>query len=437
MNLKTSNRQQSGSALIITLAIAGAIGFALASYLFLVSSQNGSVVRSMAWNSAMPMIEAGIEEALTHIHTDGVTNLSRNGWMAVRDYKMGELELDGTYYIKYRKTGDGYYATAISQASPPVIFSAGYARVPMQKEKFLPPRIVRVRTRRDSMFPMGMVAKGRVDLNGNNVRSDSFDSTDPSKSTGGLYDPAKFNDQGDVASNSGITGIFNQGNADIYGHIGTGPGGSVTLGPNGAAGSKAWIDAGNNGIQAGYFNDDMNVSFPDVALPFTSGYSTPAGNPVTINSSGNYQISSITKSLVVKSNVQAVLIVTSTIKISGQDAIIIEPGASLKLYMDGASASIAGKGVANASGNAANFSYYGTTNNTSITFSGNGEFAGTIYAPQADFKLNGGGAGVQDFIGASVTGTVTMNGSFNFHYDENLGRTGPDRGFVITSWNEI
>jgi hypothetical protein len=30
-----------------------------------------------------------------------------------------------------------------------------------------------------------------------------------------------------------------------------------------------------------------------------------------------------------------------------------------------------------------------------------------------------------------------MNGHFNFHYDENLGRSGPLRGFIATSWDEI
>ena len=36
-----------------------------------------------------------------------------------------------------------------------------------------------------------------------------------------------------------------------------------------------------------------------------------------------------------------------------------------------------------------------------------------------------------------MTKTVTMNGHFNFHYDEILGRTGPSRGYYITSWVEL
>jgi len=36
-----------------------------------------------------------------------------------------------------------------------------------------------------------------------------------------------------------------------------------------------------------------------------------------------------------------------------------------------------------------------------------------------------------------VVKTVTMNGKFNFHYDENLKRVGPVSGFSVTSWKEL
>ena len=49
----------------------------------------------------------------------------------------------------------------------------------------------------------------------------------------------------------------------------------------------------------------------------------------------------------------------------------------------------------------------------------------------------GGGAQVYDFVGASVTRSVTLNGHYNFHYDEQLEKSGPMRVLVVTSWNEI
>jgi hypothetical protein len=36
-----------------------------------------------------------------------------------------------------------------------------------------------------------------------------------------------------------------------------------------------------------------------------------------------------------------------------------------------------------------------------------------------------------------VTSTVFMNGHFNFHYDEDLARRGPQNLFVVTAWNEV
>jgi hypothetical protein len=235
------------------------------------------------------------------------------------------------------------------------------------------------------------------------------------------------------------------GNADIYGHVSTGPGGSVSVGNNGAVGDEAWHTGGYTGIQPGYSSDDMNVDFPDVEAPFNGGAYTPGpgvheGLTYTYKlDSLNYQLSTLsmnsTKKMIVTGD--AVLYITGNISLSGQAQIEIAPGGSLKLYVAGASASLGGNGVINHTGNAANFFYYGLPSNTSLSMSGNGEFVGVIYAPYADFHLSGAGSGDSDFIGASITKTVTMNGHFKFHYDENLRRIGPNRGSIVRSWDEM
>ena len=46
------------------------------------------------------------------------------------------------------------------------------------------------------------------------------------------------------------------------------------------------------------------------------------------------------------------------------------------------------------------------------------------------------GANTNLWAPASISKTVTMNGKFNFHYDENLRRIGPGKGFVPTRWTE-
>ena len=73
-------------------------------------------------------------------------------------------------------------------------------------------------------------------MNGNDIYTDSFDSTDPSKSTGGLYDYAKRQTKGNVATNSTLSNSLTIGNADIYGEVATGAGGTVKMGKNGSVG---------------------------------------------------------------------------------------------------------------------------------------------------------------------------------------------------------
>ena len=188
----------------------------------------------------------------------------------------------------------------------------------------------------------------------------------------------------------------------------------------------------------------VNVDFQDVKAPFSGGYFTPSSGKVNgvnydyVLASGNYQMASLSMSgktsLYVSAD--AVLYVTGNFSMAGQSSIELASGATLKLYVGGPSGAIGGNGIIN-NGKSALFNYYGLPGNTSLSFAGNAAFTGTIYAPNADFALNGGGNNTYDFVGASVTKTATLNGHFNFHYDEALGVGGPARNFVVTSWNEM
>jgi len=295
-----------------------------------------------------------------------------------------------------------------------------------------------VNTIDEGLFARGLVAKREIILKGNNVLVDSFDSRDPAYSTAGQYDPAKRKDNGHVATNLGIINALSTGNANIFGTVATGPGGSVGIGPKGSVGDLAWQAAGSGGIQPGKSKDDMNVSFPDVVAP-TGGIFLPpsAGSPFAINSSGTYTISGFNATLTIGTNAHVNLLVTQDINLTGSDQIVIGPGGSLNLYMQGKAAKIAGNGVANFGGSATNFVYWGLPSNESLTINGNGSLTGIIYAPEADLTLNGGGGSVEDVTGASVSGTATLNGNFQFHYDEMLGDLFKDRPFIVTAWNEL
>src|SRR2546430_5246073 len=121
MKINTNVRPHA-SAMILTLLTATIVGISLASYFSFVSHQNLSVARSLAWNGTVPVMEAGVEEALTQIYYNGFTNLSANSWT---------LAGDGLYH-KTRSFGGGTYCEiAIQPVDPPVIYSTGYTPAPL------------------------------------------------------------------------------------------------------------------------------------------------------------------------------------------------------------------------------------------------------------------------------------------------------------------
>jgi len=452
------SNQNQGSALVLTVIIVALTGLMLASYLQMVKSQNYNTVRSQAWNSAVPVIEAGLEDALTHmnIHTNA---LDVDGW-----------QRSGSVYWIERLVADGKYFVTISNWNPnttnnvPIVESRGFVTMPylvastpgpflafggtgtntVTTQKYLG-RGVRMRAKQDRIFTKGLVAQGNIDMNGNNIKSDSFDSTDPNYNTNGRYDPNKIRDGGDIATNSGFTNSLNVGNADIMGKVSTGPGGSISIGPQGQVGSKAWFANSNKGVEPGWSKDDMNVTFPDVKNAPTGGVPPISGTNISgvaykyYMPGGTYKLDSINMSgsdvMQISGNV--VLYVSGNVNISGNAFIDIAPGASLTIFVAGSTTSIGGNGVVNETGSALNFTYWGLPSNTSIDVGGNGGFVGAIYAPEADLKLHGGGNSTTDFVGGAVTKTATLYGHFNFHYDEALKKLGPFKGYVASSWDEM
>src|SRR5438552_18993127 len=62
---------------------------------------------------------------------------------------------------------------------------------------------------------------GVVDLTNQNIVVDSYDSSDPNKSTNGLYDSAKRQENGDIATDGQL---IEAGNAQIFGDVATNAG---------------------------------------------------------------------------------------------------------------------------------------------------------------------------------------------------------------------
>ncbi len=139
------------------------------------------------------------------------------------------------------------------------------------------------------------------------------------------------------------------------------------------------------------------------------------------------------------------LVLPDGLNMASHDSITIANGGSLVAFVGGTSLSLSGNssgnisdgGVINMQGYPANFAVYAASTVTSVSFSGNGQFSGVLVAPNADATMNGGGKYDNDFEGALVVNSVTMNGHFKFHYDEALSKAPILGRLLITSWDEI
>jgi hypothetical protein len=440
-----------GSALVITLLTCTIIASLLGSYLYLSGNQHLSVVRSQNWHQAMVVAEGGVEEAMALLNS----GVQAPGFGIFPWTSAGSGVFKNDTNRPACKFGDSYYQVFITNGfagANPVIVSRGFVPGPIGKP--LLTRVVRVETRPRPTFPVKgpMIVLQTYNANGNNVNTDSFDSTK------GAYNPLTAGTNGDVVSLTTNANSIIIGNGKLHGSVRTPPGGvqgvTATIGSNGSVGDSSWVDGGSKGFQTGHFQDDFTLAeFPDATLPNVSAWFSPVAGKApdgleydNLLTSGNYSIGTLSGSVYVgQSNV--VLYVTGSINISSSGStkkgdaapqIYIAPGASLTLYMGGATANISGNGIVNATGNAKSFAYYGLPSNTALNITGNGAFYGTIYAPQADFNLKGSGkSSIDDFTGASITKTTTMTGNFNFHYDESLASLTTLGGYDAILWEEL
>lgn len=105
--------------------------------------------------------------------------------------------------------------------------------------------------------------------------------------------PEAPGDDGDVISTDGTPGVISIGNGNIYGTVVTGPGGTVSVGPDGGIGTHAWLST-NSGVEPGYVSDTGNFGFPTVTLPYTNGPGLPSGGTYVVKVGTN--ILSVTNS---------------------------------------------------------------------------------------------------------------------------------------------
>jgi len=418
-------RGEQGGVLVSTFVATFVVGLVLTGYMTMVGSSHRDSVRSETWNAAISVAESGLEEALAHLQKNFPANLLSQGWT-----------LDGTNVVRKRKIGDSYYKVSISANPSPVVVSSGHAA--WKSDSHFIERSILLQTSVTGLVTKAFATKYDIKLNGNDVRSDSYDSTDPLHSdANGQYDPNKTSDNGDISTNLGTLGALNAGNANIKGRVATGPDGSVTLGPNTVVGSSAWHSSGTSGAEPGWVSDDANVVMPSVESPSLGGAYFPGTatvngtnyNHVMVN--GKYVVNRLSGSILVSGDVE--LVVTEQLSIGAKDIVRILPGSSLKMYVAAPRASFNGQALANDSGRAENFVYLGLPSNTQLSLTGGSTFYGVVYAPDTDLHFTGGGS----IFGAVVGRSADLSGNVNFHFDESLRDSKSLVRIIILGWDEV
>jgi hypothetical protein len=411
--MKTQKSREAGNTLLAVMVLIGIIVLALGTYLALASQESRTVKRSLCWNAALPMAEAGIEEALSQLYKN-TTNFAADGWT--------------TNQIKQRSLTNGYYTVKFSGRSGGTVTIISTGLVHFADDIYIS-RTVRVvaLTSKDFKFPGLMASK--ILLSGD-LRADSYDSSDPLASTDGFYDPAKAGDSVLIATTG--SGFAMSGNSFVKGYVAAGAAGTVTASGSASVGDMKW---NRKGIQPGHFTNNFTMSTPSVVVPFDSA-DPPGADMVNgtgydyVLEGGDYMAANLDSSAYGKTMIvteSSTLYVTGTIDLT---KIVFAPGVHLDLYVGGPTISFAPVVIG---ATAPDFTVFALPSCSSFSLNNGTVFTGLIYAPDTVLAANGHA----QISGAIVGKSFSCNGTFDFHYDLAFNKPKNQPPVKVLSWAEL
>jgi hypothetical protein len=355
-----------------------------------------------------------------------------NGWQYYRIRTLGTIPLTGPPRVGYNKQDNELRKLTLrSQRFIDTLFTSETSapHAARRIEAIVQPL---------SAFSQAILAVGTLDLNNQNIVVDSYDSRDPAKSTNGLYDPLKRQQDGDIATDGSI---LDASGAHVYGDVSTNSGTATGV-------------ANVTGVQRTDFYQapipigapawpSINPSPSTVTTTTTLTALPTKGAPLA-----SYVLSAITLSgtqnLTLAGNPDGIsqtyieIYVTGNISTTGNAQITVAPGVSATIYFKG-NVDIAGNGMINSNNQPGDLLLYGVNPDPGVTphvnLGGNGQITAAVYAPGDDVTINGGGNSGHVF-GSVVGKTVTMTGVTNLHYDEALSSGGLTNNYKIVSWFE-
>jgi hypothetical protein len=422
-----------GSALMAAAVAACILGIMVTGFLAWVTNEYRLAQRSNGWTESLFLAEAGLElgcAELNYPYLQGSSAFSTaDGWSAdgVGAY---QKSVTGFKDSSGKTVGDFSVIVSGLNGANPMIQGSGTAT---QSQGPATSRAVQIWLKKRGSFPYALAAKEQITMNGG-AYVDSFDSSDSAKSTGSTYDPAKQQANAIVASMSTSPALQL---TTVYGTASTTASGGLSLsgsiGPTLDPLLRATTVVGAE--TQGWVTHDLNLTIPDVTLPsgLNNAYHLGTITSAQTISSGDWQADSVDckNSILITGHVR--LYVRGDFTTTGQGYLQISPGASLEVYIGG-NVKLAGGGVINGSGLAANNQWYGLTSSTDWKVAGGGQWLGTVYAPEASVKFTGN----SDSFGAFVANDLTINGGAGFHYDEALKNlSGGNQRYSVVTWQEL
>jgi hypothetical protein len=496
-----SSKSQRGTILLVTMVLACALAIVFAYYIRVPLTALKESNRSFYSNSAMNLVDSGLEEALWCMNNGGKWTTA--GFTAFTGAD-GTTQYQGTFIftppnsvtlsngvtdvVKVWADPNSANPQAVAQAT--ITFPSGSdnaGNIVKEAEIYMT---------QSSYFKDGLVAKSTITLSGN-PQVDGWNS-DPN-GTYVPYDPANVDVNGtangrigstDVASGS-ITGT---GNSAVYGHAAVGGSAANDIGGSGLTVGPY----GSTGVNASYVTYDFATSFPDTTTPTQDTYTDPTTKQetsVALTSGNTNTLSNITSNTTLPNAGDASITINgvttyyyyvTSIRLSGNKTLSISPGKNVVLMVGSATATST---TISTSGNAG-ISIPGATTTSGVTtpasslvmytagnvsLSGNGVMNGGLTnstaSPPVDFQLYGtrssanatsegeqslslSGNGVLsgvvyapnanvtitgngDTLGAVVGNQVTMSGNGSFHYDSSLANFGSSGLWNLTKWREL
>lgn len=427
---------RSGFVILVSLVITMVVGIIAVGLVGLTVQEYRLSLRSSGYLKALHAAESGVNLAceefarqaaaggsLTGFSTNGV--LTNASGVAVSSYSASAAPSGSDRYV-ITSTGLVSLAGATIQRA---------IRVTVQKTKDTP------------SFKYGILSASALEIGGSAL-FDSFDSTDPAKSTNGQYDPAKAGACATLATLSSLVSdkknkaaFEGSGAALVKGNVAVAPGGEIKL-----TGS-----ARITGTQT--YNTSQTIS--DIVVPFSMA---PSGTinvgpwpnqaqTLTVSGSQDMSVQSlkVTASgiLTIRGSGKLRIYVDGETTVSGSGELRIVPSPStaelkVEIYAND-DVSISGSGMVNDTYRAGNCAIWGTANCTGVSMTGNAAYIGTIYAPYATVDLRGSSVAIGAFLGASVQ----FGGATQYHIDESLissvssSSSSSGKPYQLVSWVEL